>query len=169
MKRFAMIIGLLFALILLGCVPAMALSDDSFSIGLGTGIPYGGGIVGGNLNFEMGDYMEVTLGVGLAPYKWGYDAGLRLYLMSPENRFRLRASVFYGTNEVVYDLFWDTTLYNGVTAGLGGKYTFGRGERSAFAFDILYIVNSPQYEAEGYSIGNENERLRFSAGYVFQF
>lgn len=167
MKRFVILIGIVFTLLILGCVPAMAISDESFSVGIGMGIPYGGGVIGGNFNISINDYIEFTVGAGLATYALGYDAGLRVYLISPENQFRFRASVFYGTNAVVIDLFnLDSTIYNGITAGLGGKYSFGESRRHAVAFDLMYIINSPEFEAAGYSL--DNQRIKISGGYVFQ-
>jgi hypothetical protein len=161
MKRLFILMGLVFTLIILGCVPALGLDDSNFSVGVGMGIPYG--VLGGSLNCGIGDYVEVSAGVGLAMTTLGYSVGAKVYLRPPEEHLRFRLSGYYGTNCIVYDLYGDSTAYNGVTVGFGGKYSFNR--RGAVALDVMYIVNSPEFEAAGYTIDG---RIKIAAGYIFQ-
>jgi len=162
MKRFTVLTMIFITLTLLISVPAMAISDESFSIGVGIGNPYGGGWIGGNLNYIVTDYVELSVGVGLLPEAIGFNTGVKVYLLPPDNNFRLRASAYYGTNAIVFT-FWETITYNGLTAGLGWKYSFGSSRRHAFAFDVLYIISSPEYEAAGYTLDN---RLKIAGGYI---
>jgi hypothetical protein len=162
MKRLLVIAGIVSILILLAGAPAMASDDTTFTLGWGFGIPYG--IIGGNFGYYVTPNVEVSLGVGLAFTTVGYSGGVKYYISPPVNDFRLRASVYYGTNTYVssdYSAYY--AAYSGVTAGFGGKYSMGDGR--AIDFDLMYIVTSDA-ESYGYTIDN---RTTISLGYIHEF
>lgn len=168
MKK-SIVLGLLLAFLLAVGSPVMA-EVESFGVGLG--IPFG--YLGGNVDFSIiPNWVNLSLGAGIAPSGVVANAGLRLFLAPKTASFRPRISCFYGRNTYVEEKsYWiipdDYTSYDGVTAGIGASIAFGQSRRNGLDFDLLYIVSTKadldDLEARGYDT-SDADGIKISVGY----
>lgn len=135
-------------------------SSSNFSVGIGLGIPYG--IIGANINYQLNDAFDVTVGAGL-----GFGAGFRYHPL--KDTHKLRVTLMYGTN-VAFRLpvTNDFELFSGINLGVGyGSISDG------WDFDLIYMVVSSdakdrvkELELQGYTLsGNTENAIKLSFGY----
>jgi len=120
--------------------PSAFAAELENAIGIGLGLPYGGGI---GVNYELGltDYFTPTFGFGYVPDNIGWNVGARLYYPGRSANFRGRATILYGTNLLLEKRSWfggeeEYETDEGVSAGLGFNWRFSQGW--AFDADVFY-------------------------------
>ncbi len=135
-------------------------SSGNFSVGIGLGIPYG--VIGANINYQINDAFDLTLGAGL-----GFAAGFRYHPLKDTHKFRV--TLMYGTNVVIDSRATsDLELFGGINLGVGyGSISDG------WDFDLIYMVASSdakdrakELELQGYSLSGDPENgIKLSFGY----
>lgn len=145
------------------------------SIGVGYGIPYGGLGVNGDIYF--GDNLALTVGIGSFGYTAGYELGAKYFYGSPEKTWRPTAVVLYGINGVLMleGVTQDIReAFNGISAGIGSQFMFGKSKHHGFDLGVLYILTSgvfkrmEELEDDGYSFAKTN-RFSYYLGYRYAF
>ncbi len=165
---------------------------DNATVGIGIGIPYGFFGFNGEITpikKRWWELMSIVAGIGMTPNeKFAYNAGLRFYLLHPEQIIRPRITITYGTNAYI-DV--DKTIMengkvtgrirhnetaHGVNISAGARVMFGEEKRHGLDFDINIIAWSTAYDRidelidDGH-VDDEDEpfRISISAGYRFAF
>ncbi len=136
-------------------------SPSGFSFGIGMGIPYG--IIGANMNYQINETFDVTVGAGL-----GFGAGIRYHPSEVNNKLRLM--LFYGDNiGFLHPTTDEIETFSGMNFGIGyGSISDG------WDFDLIYALASDEaidrvneLESQGYRLtsGDTDDAIKISFGY----
>ncbi|MBN1119340.1 MAG: hypothetical protein JXA77_19170 [Bacteroidales bacterium] len=156
----------------------VASSQYKASLGFGIGISYG--TIGINGEFFAHPNVSLNLGVGTAIFITPIiDAGCKLYFTGAEKKWRPRASVYYGTNAIIW-YSGDSYLpdirekLNNVSFGIGQAWVLGSGNRG-LDLDIMYLVHNgaerlEEYINMGYDFDlNAMGHIKLNIGYRLYF
>lgn len=152
----------------------------SFGVGLGVGY----GILGFNGEFNIGDHLAFTAGLGTTIFAGlGYNVGVRGYILKRESMFRPRIGIHYGTSAMITDI--DLTAYvpnsnysgqqfSGLAFSAGSVVWLSDTHRYGFSFDVVYIGYNNEFkstlETINYQIAKYNKLARDNAyGYYYQY
>jgi len=110
---------------------------DKVTLGLGMGMEYGG--FGINLLYYPAENVGVFAGVGTALAGMGYNAGLKVRMLSDSARVNFYTMAMYGYNASIY--IPDAKTYNkvfyGVTFGLGLDTRYNPKKDGYWTFALL--------------------------------
>jgi len=125
------------------------LVPDKLSVGLGFGLDHGG--FGGNLSFYPIKNVGVFGGAGFALAGAGWNAGLKLRVISkkPESRLNFFALGMYGYNAAI--LIFNQTelnkLFYGPSVGAGFDFRAPFMNRGYFSLALLVPIRKPEVKS----------------------
>ncbi len=136
-KRINAVASAFFSCILLAGVFVKEGTAAGDKLSLGSGIPYGG--VGVNGEILLNNYVGLTGGLGSFYGDLGWAFGGRFYLNSYGNEFRWRLTLLYGIVEQVessYSGDEETETVTGALASIGFQWKFA--EKASLDLDLGY-------------------------------
>ncbi len=143
------------------------------TLGLGYGLPYGG--YGLSVDMYVFEPLALTVSIGSFIQSAGLEVGVKYLHGDASKLWRPQVILLYGVNGLLPS---DTTsveqteVFNGITAGLGSQFMFGKKRRHGLDLGLTYVVSSALYkrleELEGYEF-DVSSRLGFYLGYRFAF
>lgn len=136
---------------------------DKVTLGLGIGLEYGG--LGGNLLYYPVENIGVFAGVGTALAGMGYNAGLKVRILSDSARVNLYTMAMYGYNASIYipDAKTYNKLFYGVTFGLGLDTRYNPKKDGYWTFALLIPIRGSDVSAYMDDL-EKNHNIKFSNG-----
>ncbi len=155
-------VKVLFTVLLAVLITILALSgtvkafEGHNNIGLGYGIPYGGGIgLGFEREVEVLDIFSAGPAIGLGhtlDSGLGWAAGIQTHFLSQDDFIRPGISMWYGTNDNDNEGF-----------SVGGDVRMQMGNM------LQVFTSTNNYLDIGLQYNTESESLKFGVGYVLRF
>lgn len=143
------------------------------TVGLGYGIPYGG--YGFSVDMYVFEPLALTVDIGSFIQSAGLEVGVKYLHGDASKLCRPQVVILYGVNGLLtndYPGVAQTEVFNGITAGLGSQFMFGKTHRHGLDIGLTYVISSGLYkrleELEGYEF-DISSRLGFYLGYRFAF
>lgn len=186
MKRLAFKLWIMLAAIALCSTLVAAQTEwDSLAVapashgalGFGVGLPYGGlGFCG---EYNLGQHLALTAGLGTTLILGGYNAGIKVTLLSNLQILRPNLTMLYGVNGNIIardeGLPQITEVVHGFSGGVGAQWMFGNRRNHGLDFRLMYQVRTAfddriaELEAGGYGPFTRGSRLDYAVGYRYAF
>lgn len=145
--------------------------------GIGIGLPYGGLGFCGELN--LGQHAALTAGLGTMLVKTGYNAGVKVTLLSPQQTLRPNLTMLYGVNGLIIardeGLPQLTEALHGFSGGVGAQLMFGDKRNHGLELRLMYIIGTglidriEELEAQGYGPFTRGSKFAYAVGYRYAF